>query len=350
MPNATKRPGRRGAMDDFFPTQGPAGIEELANAHSINVTLLEANPYQPRRTFEQAALDELAASIRADGVLQPLSVRPHPTTPGRYQIVAGERRWRAATQAGKSEVPCIEQAMDDATMERLALVENIQRSDLHPADEAHAYRRLTTAGMSAREIAASIHKHHEYVAQRLRLIADPRVEAMVRADTLAASTAQELMRIKSDAVRERLIGRAQRGEHVTIEDARNALAVERQDRQAPSAMLSPERDVAKVSPHAPMTPPVLSTSDADDMPAQVVIENKVQSPQHIPEGELLNRAHASPLTSDERERYHYTALRSLRTIPKPPLEALLEFGMAENMTVKTLLRLCRETWRDEGMT
>jgi ParB family chromosome partitioning protein len=146
MANVKNKPVRRSAFADlggaggaaqFFPGQNPAGVEDLESARSISIDLLEANPYQPRKTFDDAALVELAADIEEHGVLQPLLVRPHPQECGRYQIAAGERRWRAARLAGLAQVPCIERDMDDGAMERLALVENIQRADLDPVDEAH---------------------------------------------------------------------------------------------------------------------------------------------------------------------------------------------------------------------
>jgi len=148
VPNAKGKPARRDAFADlggaggaaqYFAPQNPVGVEDLAEAKSIAVDLLESNPYQPRTTFDKAALAELAADIKEHGVLQPLLVRPHPQATGRYQIVAGERRFRAATVAGLPEVPCIERAMGDDEMERLALVENVQRADLDPVDEAHAF-------------------------------------------------------------------------------------------------------------------------------------------------------------------------------------------------------------------
>ncbi len=107
---STKKPGRRDALADFFRPQEPAGVADLADAKTIALDLLEPNPFQPR-TFhgddaeEQAALQELANDMKAHGVLQPLLVRAHPQTPGRYQIVAGERRWRAARDAGLENVP-----------------------------------------------------------------------------------------------------------------------------------------------------------------------------------------------------------------------------------------------------
>lgn len=244
MPNAKGKPARRDAFADlggaggaaqYFAPQNPVGVEDLAEAKSIAVDLLESNPYQPRTTFDKAALAELAADIKEHGVLQPLLVRSHPEATGRYQIVAGERRLRAAKDAGLTEVPCIERAMGDDEMERLALVENIQRSNLDPIDEAHAFKRLVAKGSSNLSIAKSIHKHHEYVAQRLRLIEDPRVEKMVGNNLVGATVAQEIMRLKDSTRRDAFLAQAERREEITVQQVRNALAEERTSASARSS-------------------------------------------------------------------------------------------------------------------
>jgi ParB family chromosome partitioning protein len=233
VPNAKGKPARRDAFADlggaggaaqYFAPQNPVGVEDLAEAKLIKVNLLESNPYQPRTTFPEAALAELATDIREHGVLQPLLVRPHPTEKGHYQIVAGERRWRAAKDAGLLEVPCIERAMDDATMERLALVENVQRADLDPLDEARAYKRLVDGGLSERDIAASIHKVHSYVQQRLLLIKYPAVAEEVQSGTIGPTVATGIARLADETQRATLLGRARRGDRVTVQDIKDAPA------------------------------------------------------------------------------------------------------------------------------
>jgi len=240
--NTKTTPARRdplggfgGGADQLFGEALPEGVTDLAEARSIAVDLLESNPYQPRKTFDADGLAELAADIKEHGVLQPLLVRPHPEATGRYQIVAGERRWRAAKKANLTEVPCIERAMGDDEMERLALVENIQRSNLDPIDEAHAFMRLVARGASNLSIAKSIHKHHEYVAQRLRLIEDPRVEKMVGDNLLGATVAQEIMRLKDSTRRDAFLAQAERREEITVQQVRNALAEERTSASARSS-------------------------------------------------------------------------------------------------------------------
>jgi len=249
----TSRTPRR-SIDELFGQAPRAGVEDLANAKMIDVTLLEPNPYQPRTTFDGAALAELAADIKEHGLLQPLLVRPRPDRPGHFQIVAGERRWRAAPLAGLLQVPCIEQVVDDAAMERLALIENVQRADLDPLDEAHALKRLMERlGLSQRELAETIHKDHSYVGQRLHLIEDPRIESAVRAKAIGPTVAVGIARLDNEARRAALIGRIERGDRVTVEDVRDARAPRR--KAAAPDPIAPELHRAS-TPSGPVPVPV----------------------------------------------------------------------------------------------
>jgi len=244
-----------GGVDQIFGDPLPEGVTDLANARGIDVARLDPNPFQPRKDFNGDALNELADDIKEHGVLQPLLVRPHPDMQGRYQIVAGERRWRAAQSAGLGEVPCIERVMDDDTMERLALMENIQRTDLAPLDEAHVFQRLMERfDVSLRDLAARVHKHHEYVAQRLRLIKDPRIEALVRDDKMKPSTAQELVRVKDEQERRQFIERAEAGERIPVEEVRAAQSKKRQPRDTAVSKFS--TDAADSAPLLPVDAPL----------------------------------------------------------------------------------------------
>ena len=140
----------------------PAGIRMMP------VGALTPQPGQPRRAFDDAALDELSQSIATRGVLQPILVRPH----GRnYQIVAGERRWRAAQRARLHEVPVIVRELDDADTFEIALLENIQRRDLNAVEEADAYKRLITEfGHTQDALAKLVHKSRSHIANLLRLL------------------------------------------------------------------------------------------------------------------------------------------------------------------------------------
>ena len=153
------------------------------------------NPDQPRRQFTPEALDELAASIRARGVLQPLIVRPHPDEPGLYQLVAGERRWRASQLAQQHEVPVIIRDFTDDEMLEVAIVENIQRAERNAIEEAAADRQLMERFDHPQEqLAESLHKSRAHVANHLRLLTLPEtVQAHVRDGALSAGHARALV-------------------------------------------------------------------------------------------------------------------------------------------------------------
>jgi ParB family chromosome partitioning protein len=142
------------------------GLANLATAS------IEPHPDQPRRHFDEAALEELAASIAARGVIQPVIVRP--LAGGRYQLVAGERRWRAAQKAQVHEIPALIRDLNERDVMALALIENIQREDLNPVEEARAYHRLAEAeGLTQAEIAQLVEKSRSHVANLQRLLSLP---------------------------------------------------------------------------------------------------------------------------------------------------------------------------------
>lgn len=157
--------------------------------------LLEPNPFQPRSSIDPAALEELSQSIRLRGILQPLLVRPHPATAGRYQIVAGERRWRAASAAGLHEVPALVQDMADAEAAAVALVENLQRQDLNPMDEAEGYDRLLTQfGLTQEALGQAVGKSRSHVANTLRLLnLPPEVKDALRQGSISAGHARAIL-------------------------------------------------------------------------------------------------------------------------------------------------------------
>lgn len=139
---------------------------------SLTVASIEPHPEQPRRHFDEEALEELARSIAARGVIQPVVVRP--LGAGRYQLVAGERRWRAAQRARLHEIPAIVRQLDDREVTALALIENLQREDLNPIEEARAYQRLSEQdGLTQQEIATFVDKSRSHVANLMRLLVLP---------------------------------------------------------------------------------------------------------------------------------------------------------------------------------
>jgi ParB family chromosome partitioning protein len=170
-------------------SKGPNSIKELL------VDKVVPNPEQPRMTFHEETLQELAASIREHGVLQPILVRPAGDD---FQIIAGERRWRASKLAGKETIPAIVERFDDATALEIALIENLQREDLSPLDEALIYKKMTDElGYSIRNLAGKLGKDKGYVENRLRLATAPDdVREMVAARNDTLSAAYELMKIE----------------------------------------------------------------------------------------------------------------------------------------------------------
>ena len=140
------------------------------------IEFLSANPKNPRRSFGEAELADLTQSIKDHGVVQPVVVRPSPVQSGRYEIIAGERRWRAAQRAGLSDIPIIVRDVNDRTALELAIIENVQRADLNPVEEALGYQQLIDEhGYSQADLGQVIGKSRSHVANTLRLLKLPDV-------------------------------------------------------------------------------------------------------------------------------------------------------------------------------
>ena len=167
----------------------------------VPIESLKANPDQPRKNFVPADLEELAASIRDKGVLQPILVRPQPGQDGAWQIIAGERRWRAAQQARLTEVPVVVREMEDVEMFEVAIIENVQRADLTPLEEADAYRMLMERfGRTQDAVAGVVGKSRSHVANTLRLLQLPEeVLQYVRHGHLSAGHARALVNVPGAA-------------------------------------------------------------------------------------------------------------------------------------------------------
>ncbi|MFN3213288.1 MAG: ParB/RepB/Spo0J family partition protein [Henriciella sp.] len=132
---------------------------------------IRPNPAQPRRTFSETELEELAASIRQRGILQPILLRPDPDAPNQYQIVAGERRWRAAQRAGLSTIPAVVRELDELQLLEVGIIENVQREDLNPIEEAEAYGALIKRfGRTQEDLAESVGKSRAHIANTMRLL------------------------------------------------------------------------------------------------------------------------------------------------------------------------------------
>jgi ParB/RepB/Spo0J family partition protein len=179
---------------------------------NIDVDHITPNPQQPRMVFDQTTLDELAASVREHGVLQPILVRP--LEDGQFQLIAGERRWRASRAAGLATIPALVEEIDDDTALEIAIIENLQREDLSPLDEASMFDRMVHEhGYSVRRLAQKLGKDKGYLENRLRLADAPeevRELVSLRKDTL--SHAYELMKVEDPKKRKRLAAQVARGE------------------------------------------------------------------------------------------------------------------------------------------
>ncbi len=170
---------------------------------TLPLDLLEPSPFQPRTAMDAAGLQELANSIRARGILQPLLVRPHPADPARFQIIAGERRWRAAGLAGLHEVPALVRTLADGDAMAAALVENLQRQDLNPLEEAEGYNRLLDEfGMTQETLALAVGKSRGHISNVMRLLGlSPRVHEALRQGSISAGHARALIGHRSpDAI------------------------------------------------------------------------------------------------------------------------------------------------------
>ncbi len=176
--------------DDFAPV-----VEKVQGIEIVSISDIEPNPDQPRKRFTDEEIGSLADSLRAKGVLQPILVRRNPRETPRYEIVAGERRWRAAQRAPLHEVPVLVQEFSDTEALEVALIENIQRVDLNPVEEAESYERLMQAhGYTQEQLAEAVSKSRSYIANSLRLVRLPdAVRDALRSGDISAGHARALI-------------------------------------------------------------------------------------------------------------------------------------------------------------
>ncbi len=194
---AAKKGGLGRGLDALFADNS---VEENISASAVKLSLneIEPNKDQPRKTFDEKALSELADSIAQHGVIQPLLVRPMPD--GSYQLVAGERRWRAARRAGLSEVPVVIREMSDSEMMELALIENLQREDLNPIEEAEGLQQLIhTYGLTQETAAARVGRSRPAIANALRLLSLPTpILELTRDGKISAGHARALLSLNDE--------------------------------------------------------------------------------------------------------------------------------------------------------
>ncbi len=174
--------------------------QEMLTENELPINEIIPNRDQPRKTFDEAALEELAESIKQHGVLQPLLVRPIPS--GGYQLVAGERRWRACRMAGLNKVPVVIKELTDTETMEIAIIENLQREDLNPIEEAEGLQALIDkCGYTQEEVAASVGKSRPAIANSLRLLRLPQeVRDMTKNGEISAGHARALLAFDNDAM------------------------------------------------------------------------------------------------------------------------------------------------------
>ncbi|MCC6918138.1 MAG: ParB/RepB/Spo0J family partition protein [Alphaproteobacteria bacterium] len=197
----TSKPASRGLGRGLSALLGDAPAEpeqqsgKAGGARQVAIDLLGPNPFQPRRIFDETELRELTESVRANGILQPIVVRPDPRSAGRFQIVAGERRWRSAQRAGLHEVPVVIRDFTDDQSLEVAIVENVQRAGLNSIEEALGYQSLIDRFRYTQEkLAENVGKSRSHIANTLRLLAlPPEVRRLVEEGKLTAGHARALV-------------------------------------------------------------------------------------------------------------------------------------------------------------
>jgi len=205
--------GLSALLGDYLPDDATA----TGAAEQLPVAQLQPNPFQPRQAMDSEGMEELVASIRENGLLQPVLVRP--VADGGWEVVAGERRYRAVKQLGWEDIPVVVRDVDDRTMLVLALIENLQREDLSPLDEAHAYRRLVEEfGLTQAQVAERVGRDRSTVANTLRLLGLPKqVHALLTAGKISAGHARALLGL-SDQARVIALARAAAAEGLSVRE------------------------------------------------------------------------------------------------------------------------------------
>ncbi|HEY5282576.1 MAG TPA: ParB/RepB/Spo0J family partition protein [Polyangia bacterium] len=233
IPNANESTGEPGAR----PATG-SGLRVL------DIESIHPSSRQPRKHFDDARLDELAESIRSQGIIQPLVVRVRPG--GGFELVAGERRWRAAQRAGLHQVPAVVREVAESQAFEMALVENLQREDLNPIEEAEGYQRLVAEfGYTQESLSARVGKDRSTVANALRLLKlPPSVRAMVIDGQLNMGHARALLGLESDPAIDRLARQAT-GRGLSVRQVEAMVKRERENGDRPTPAPAPQSPAAR---------------------------------------------------------------------------------------------------------
>ena len=290
---ASAKKGLGGGLSNLFGDDAAASLSENGAADSITqlpLTKIERNPNQPRKKFDQQALEELAESIRLHGVITPITVR-HGEKDGYYQIIAGERRWRAARLAGLKEIPAMVLEASEGEVMELALIENLQRQDLNPIEEAEGYDRLMQQfGLTQEEVANRVVKSRSAVANALRLLGLPdEVRTMVADGKLSGGHARAVLAVSDEDKR--------------VEAARQMVGMSVRQAEALAKRLNKK---SSVKPPQPETFSVDYVADVEKE-LESVLGRKISIQQGKNSGQLTLEYYGA----DDLERL-IEALRSLR--------------------------------------
>jgi len=234
---ADKRPALGRGLSALIPDATPSAASGERSL-DVDTDLLRPNKFQPRASMDEGKIDELARSIRANGMIQPIVVRK---VDGGFEIVAGERRWRASQRAGLLKVPVVVRDIPEDRLLAAALVENIQREDLNPIEEAHAYRRLADQyHLTQEQIAEAVSKDRSSIANYLRLLKLPKeVLANVGSGALSMGHARALLGLPDEAAQLR-VSRDVLAKSLSV---RETEAIIRKVTQPPAAKAEPDKDV-----------------------------------------------------------------------------------------------------------
>jgi ParB family chromosome partitioning protein len=208
MKSGKKKGLGRGLSALFGDSPPKENNADIANLNKISISDLSRNPYQPRQFFDEVKLEELSNSIRKKGIIQPIAVRPKKSDSGKYEIIAGERRWLAAQRAGLHEIPVTVLDLSDVESLEVAIVENIQRDDLNPIEEAKGYKRLAEEfNYDHESISKLMSKSRSHISNTLRLLTLPEdVISMLQEGTLTSGQARPLIGIlNASAIAEEIV-------------------------------------------------------------------------------------------------------------------------------------------------
>lgn len=246
---SAKNKGLGRGLDALFQQSAASASEEAGSEYQLlHLDSLDPNPNQPRKTFSTESLQELAQSIKKQGLLQPLLVRPSHHNTGRYEIIAGERRWRACHLAQQEHLPVIVSDISDSEAMILGLMENLQREDLNPVEEAEGLQRLQElAGISQDELSQRVGKSRSSTANSLRLLKlDPEILEAVREQRIGASQARNLLALEDQEARHQVFHLLLQN-RLTIRDLESLIAYYKENGALPAYLTQDKGPSSKKS-------------------------------------------------------------------------------------------------------